>query len=171
MKCDVCRVNPAVIFVQQVSRGSSIELHLCETCALDRGFSTTENKIDISLGGLFSGVIQGSIEGTVGQSSDNSGKNIKCPLCGLSLADIKKHHRAGCADCYQQFRAEIVSMLRREGVEISYAGELPSKLEAFKTSKIDPENLKKELRRAIDQEDYEMAAYYRDRIRTLEGPL
>lgn len=159
MKCDVCRKLPAVIFVQQVSRGSSVELHLCESCARERGFSTIENKIDVSLGGLFSGVAD---------SATNPAENsYACPNCGITLSDIKKHHKAGCAHCYQHFRGELVSLLRREGIEISYTGELPAKLDEYMTVHIDPENLKKELQKAIELEDYEMAAYYRDRLRSL----
>ncbi len=165
MKCDVCREKPAIIFVQQVSRGSSIELHLCETCAQERGFSTSENKIDVSLGGLFSGILDNNLNG----SMDGAAKTNACPACRIALADIKKFHKAGCAECYQHFRGEIVSLLRREGIEVSYTGPLPVKLEAFRTSAVDSENLKKELQKAIEQEDYEMAAYYRDRIRAFGG--
>jgi len=161
MKCDVCRERAAIIFVQQVSRDSSIELHLCETCARERGFSTENAKIDVSLGGLFSGIMEGK--------NDTTGKHVQCQVCGISLSDIKKHRKTGCADCYLQFRGEIVSLLRNEGVEISYSGEYPAKLNEVKKTKMNPENLKKELQRAIEQEDYEMAAYYRDRIRALGG--
>lgn len=159
MKCDICRERNAVIFVQQVSKGSSIELHLCEVCAKERGFSATGSKIDISLGGLFSGILDN--KGT----SDSS--DYACPVCGFTLADIRKHRRVGCADCYRQFRAEIISILRNEGVDVAWSGSIPEKLESFRALKPDPENLKKELARAIAHEDYELAAYYRDRLRVL----
>jgi len=161
MKCDICRERLAMIFVQQISKDASIELHLCESCALERGFSTTENKIDISLGGIFSDVL-----GNIGSAQ---AKDNVCPVCGFSLLDIKKQLKTGCAECYQHFRGEIISILRREGVEVSYQGHLPTKLEAFKTPKADPENLRKELKNAIAHEDYELAAYYRDRLKALGG--
>lgn len=159
MKCDMCRERTAVIFVQQISRDSSVELHLCEACAKLRGFSTTENKIDISLGGIFHDVVDSRSSGEV--------KENTCPVCGFSLQDIRKQLRTGCADCYQHFRGEIISILRREGFEVSYQGALPTKLEAFVTPKADPENLRKELQKALEHEDYELAAYYRDRLKTL----
>jgi protein arginine kinase activator len=142
-------------------QGTSIELHLCEQCARERGFSTTGNKIDISLGGLFSGVADGSAE--------VAGKAQTCPVCGFTVSDIKKLNKAGCADCYRHFRGDIISILRRDGIELAYTGPLPVKLEAFRATSVDPENLRKELQRAIDQEDYELAAYYRDRIRAVGG--
>jgi protein arginine kinase activator len=161
MKCDICRDRDAVIFVQQVSKGSSIELHLCETCAKERGFSANGNKIDISLGGLFSGIQEGA--------KANGGPEYACQTCGFTLADVRKHRRVGCSDCYRQFRAEIISLLRQEGIDPSWSGSLPAKLEAFKTPEPDPESLRKELTRAIEREDYELAAYYRDRLRALGG--
>lgn len=161
MKCDICRDKTAVIFVQQVSKDGSIELHLCETCAKERGFSTSENKIDITLGGLFSGLLE--------KDASAGGKDHACPGCGTVFQDIKKTGKAGCAGCYQHYRSEIITLLRSEGIEFSYTGPLPEKLEAFSTPKTDPENLKKELRDAIEREDYELAAYYRDRLKMLGG--
>lgn len=161
MKCDICQERPAVLFVQQVSKEGSLELHLCEICARERGFSTSENKIDITLGGLFSGLLE--------KEASVKGKEAACSACGTVFSEIKKSGKVGCAGCYQQFRTEIISMLRSEGIEFAYSGPLPEKLEAFSTAKTDPENLRKELREAIDREDYELAAYYRDRLKMLGG--
>lgn len=159
MKCDICRDKQAVLFVQQVSRGSALELHLCEDCARERGYAVNENRIDISLGGLFSGILKNGEQALVRESV--------CPACGFTLRDIKKQKKVGCPDCYREFKGEINALLRNEGIEPLYTGELPKKLEPFRPSKPDPVNLKKELQRAIDLEDYELAAYYRDRLRAL----
>lgn len=161
MKCDICRERTAVIFVQQVSRGSSIELHLCEQCARERGYKIQDNRIDISLGGLFSGVLSNSDRGREGAQT--------CPGCGTTLDELRKKRRVGCALCYQEFRGEITALMRSEGFTPGFDGPLPERLEAFKTLSPNPENLKKELQRAIESEDYELAAYYRDRIRALGG--
>lgn len=159
MKCDICHERTAVIFVQQVSRGNSVELHLCEQCARERGFSTDANRVDISLGGLFSGLAEGRVE------EHETGP--VCPTCGCSLQAIKRSRRVGCADCYVRFRAEIVAILRQEGIETS----MPSVAEASRERALsdvpDAGTLRRELQRAIEQENYELAAYYRDRLRSL----
>ncbi len=160
MKCDICRERNAIIFVQQVSRNSSVELHLCETCALERGYPVNENRIDISLGGLFSGILK---------NQEGAPRQPACPACGNTLENLRKSRRAGCADCYRLFSAEIRSVLRSEGIQGVFTGSLPERLEAFTPRTPDPENLKKELDRAIEHEDYELAAYYRDRLRALGG--
>lgn len=161
MKCDICRERPAVIFVQQVTRGSSVELHLCEQCAKERGYKTQGNSIDISLGGLFAGALAGS---------ERLRETVRaCPECGTALEDLRKTRRAGCASCYREFGAEIVSIMRNEGYALGYDGPLPKKLEAFQATPSDSASLKKELQKAIEAEDYELAAYYRDRIRSIGG--
>lgn len=162
MKCDICRDRQAVIFVQQVSRGNSLELHLCELCAKERGYPVNENKIDISLGGLFSGLLK---------NPESRTKEPSCPVCLSTFQEIAATKKTGCSDCYRQFRPELISLLRNEGIEASYTGPLPGKLESFNSGSPDPESLKKELQRAIDNEDYELAAYYRDRIRAFGGSL
>ncbi len=159
MKCDICRIRTAVIFVQQVSRDSSVELHLCEQCARERGFSTTENKIDISLGGLFSDVLD--------KKNTNGDAANACPNCGCTMDDIKKHRKTGCPECYHHFRAEIIALLRQDGVEYAYTGPLPGKKSGEGNSPT-PDQLKRELHRAIERENYELAAYYRDRLKTME---
>ena len=161
MKCDICRIRTAVIFVQQVSRDSSVELHLCEQCARERGFSTTENRIDISLGGLFSDVLDK--KNTGGDDSNT------CPKCGCTIEDIKKHRKTGCAECYRHFRAEIIALLRQDGVEYAYTGPLPGN-KTGEGNRPTPEQLKRELQLAIERENYELAAYYRDRLKTMEQP-
>ncbi|HNY20727.1 MAG TPA: UvrB/UvrC motif-containing protein [Treponemataceae bacterium] len=157
MKCDICGERPAVIFIQQVSKDSTLELHLCEQCAKERGVSTSDSRVDISLGNIFSGLMDGNQKG--------DGNTSVCPSCGISVMEIRKNHRAGCAECYSHFRSEIVSGLRSEGVTLSYEGTLPAKLESFNQEKNDPGYLRKELQQAIESENYELAAYYRDRLK------
>ncbi len=197
MKCDICRDRPAVIFVQQVSRGSTIELHLCEVCAKERGFATDKNRVDISLGSLFSELVS---------ADDGANANAQaCPTCGSTLDSIRKRLRVGCAECYRRFSLEIITLLRAEGIEVFSPGlrdgevnpaegtpaqlQRPSRqgdrqgldaptaigspLTQSESAGPDPqaslETLKRELSRAIEQENYELAAYYRDRIREKEG--
>ena len=158
MKCDICHDRPAVIFVQQVSRGNSVELHLCEHCARERGFSTDANRVDISLGGIFSGLSEGKNE------AEDTGP--ACPTCGCTLQAIKRTKRVGCADCYARFKAEIVTLLRQEGIEAAMPVPTQDSGEAKTGGSVDPAALRRELQRAIDQENYELAAYYRDRLRS-----
>ena len=160
MKCDICHEKQAVIFVRQMTGQSVLELHLCVDCARERGFSASDSKLELSLSGLLSGIVDN-------QSLLNS-KNRACPVCGRTLKDIIEHRKAGCPECYINFTKEIASQLRLEGIEPNYTGSLPQQLAHFKSSLTDRMILQTKLEKAIYEEDYEKAAVYRDRLRVLE---
>ncbi|MDR1748560.1 MAG: DNA helicase UvrBC [Spirochaetaceae bacterium] len=163
MKCDVCGIRDAVLFIQQVSESSSVEIHLCTVCARERGISTGDDKnqkIEVSLGGILSGLFNGK------EPSDDQKRS--CPSCGQTLQDIRKKLTAGCPECYTVFRAEILGLLRSSGAEPSYTGSLPRKLAHFQSRLTDRMALQNRLQMAISAENYEMAALYRDRLRILD---
>lgn len=160
MKCDICHEKQAVIFVRQMTGQTSLELHLCADCARERGFSATDSKLELSLSGLLSGIVDN-------QSLLNS-KNRACPVCGKSLKDIIDNKKAGCPECYINFTKEIMAQLKLDGIESSYTGSLPQQLAHFKSSLTDRMLLQSKLEKAIHEEDYEKAAVYRDRLRVLE---
>lgn len=168
MKCDLCAQGTAVVFLQLTDGGTAAndplsgsttsELHLCEDCAKKRGLSTGPDAGELSLGGIFNDVLDGT---------QTSGQKAACPTCGLTARELRKRLVAGCPDCYSHFREEIVTALRREGIEIAYKGPLPARPDSFAARKADPERLRADLAKALEREDYELAAYYRDRIAAL----
>jgi protein arginine kinase activator len=167
MKCDMCGERTAVVFLQLTADASPdrpgiaavSDVYLCEECAKKRGLATGTDGGERSLGGIFSDIMD------VATASDPKGS--ACPTCGMTARELRKRLCAGCPDCYSHFRPEIVSSLRREGIEISYKGPLPSKPESFVVPKADPDRLRSDLKKALEREDYELAAYYRDRIMAL----
>jgi protein arginine kinase activator len=79
--------------------------------------------------------------------------------CGSSLQDIKSKG-IGCPDCYTTFKDQLSELVFR----VQYGG--------FdhqgKTPKFNLESLKTNMQKAIQEERYEDAATYRDRIKSLE---
>lgn len=170
MKCDVCGIRDAILFVQRISNSASVELHLCSECAKQRGVTglekdaeeKVEKKLEISLGPLLAGLL----------SADallNAQKYV-CPGCNQNLADLRKYKTIGCSECYTFFRSEIISLLRKEDIELSYTGELPKKLIHFRSRLTDRTSLQTKLQKAIESEDYESAALYRDRLKVFDSP-
>ena len=157
MKCDLCKKNEAVLFVRQVSRLNTVELHLCAECAKQRGFSNDERTGDVTLSGLFSGLINGT--------------NTKaCQTCGRTLQEVTKYKKCGCPECYNTFKDEIISLMKKEGIYGEYTGSMPNKILHFKSDLTDRMMMQKLLEKAIADEDYEKAAVYRDRLKVLEKP-
>lgn len=160
MKCEKCNERDAVVFIQQVAGTESVELHLCEECARERGISASREGFELSL----SGILKGLVDGTRAQAEE---KRL-CPGCGRSLAALRKEMRLGCAECYKAFQPEIMAMLRRSGIEPAHRGKLPRSLLGADKPDTGAVELRAKLARAIEAEEYEIAAALRDRIRLMD---
>jgi protein arginine kinase activator len=85
---------------------------------------------------------------------------LRCPECGIRLVELRKAGRVGCARCYEVFRKQILPLLRRVHGATEHEGMRP------REAGMEPDlaQLRDELRRAIEAEDFEQAARLRDRI-------
>ena len=163
MKCDICGIRNAVLFVQQVSANRTVELHLCAECAKERGINVAGQNVEVAFNNLLSGLLQNpELSNQIAQSSS------ACPVCGRTLADLRRMKSAGCPECYTVFKSEIFSILKSHGIEGTYHGELPKKLAHFRSILTDRMMYQEKLAEAVAVEDYEKAAVYRDRLKALE---
>ncbi|MCM1321040.1 MAG: UvrB/UvrC motif-containing protein [Bacteroides sp.] len=161
MKCDVCKIREAAVFVRQISASAPVDLHLCVLCAKKRGVTASDGKIEMSLGGLLSGLL-----GSAAQKQLKS-----CAVCGMTLEELQKQKRCGCPECYKTFKSEIFSVLRAEGISGTFSGSLPHVSHASEDVLSDRMQLQKKLEQAVAVEDYESAAVFRDQLRLLEQGL
>ncbi|MBE6350640.1 MAG: DNA helicase UvrBC [Spirochaetaceae bacterium] len=163
MKCDICKLKEAILFVRQEYNSSVIELHLCADCAKERGLSTEGNKIEMSIGGLVTGLLHNTLEERLQRS------RLVCKTCGRSLGDIKKTFRVGCPECYTVFKNEITELLKNyKNITLPFSGKLPKQILHFKSHITDRMLMQNLLEQAVEREDYEKAAYYRDQLKLLE---
>ncbi|HUV07750.1 MAG TPA: UvrB/UvrC motif-containing protein [Spirochaetia bacterium] len=162
MKCDVCRSEEATIHVKQVTGDDEVELHLCEKCATLKGITTGKEGSDLSISTLLNGVVD------VRKISSNSSAKKVCIRCGMTFQNFKKRGRLGCNECYSVFSKEIGRIIVRMFGKTRHTGKYPKRLLAYKTFLIDLEELKKNLEKAVKEENYEEAAKLRDRIKELE---
>ena len=58
--------------------------------------------------------------------------------------------------------------MEKGNAQIFYTDKLPANLETFSTVKISLKRLKEELEKAVKNEHYELAAYFRDKIKEIE---
>ncbi len=160
MKCDICRVQEAVIHIQQIIGKERMDLHLCESCALERGITGNEDKIELSISNLLTGLINlRNIKGL---------RKKVCPRCGSSWEEIKRHEKLGCVECYTVYSREIRSLMNKMVSKSQHKGKYPHRLLTYKTFLVDVIKLKDGLEEAVKREDYERAAVLRDRIKKIE---
>ena len=94
---------------------------------------------------------------------------LKCPTCGMDLKEIKEKKIIGCSDCLFFFRDIIVDILLKSKDGIIYSGEHKKPDDVGEQDSIHSiEKLKLLLKKSIKKEDYEMAIYFREKIKQLE---
>jgi protein arginine kinase activator len=160
MMCEVCGERDSVVRVVEVKEGPSpTYVHLCEKCAAERGVETS-TVASHPLGDLLH---------AVQQQLDSTPDAGRCTFCSATLKDFRASGRLGCARCYDTFEASLRDLLRRLHGNHRHAGRryqapqpgLPARLTILG-------ELREQLRRAIESEQFEQAAQLRDRIRVLE---
>jgi protein arginine kinase activator len=160
MLCDVCGKNPATVHLTEIIDDQMSELHLCEECARKKS-AQMEQQFGLSdlLGGL------AEFEKP---AKDLEAVALKCASCGLTYADFKKIGRLGCGECYTAFKKYLGPLLKRIHGSSSHFGKSPVMLAKAPKKKPEVQELRQNLQKAIEMEDFEEAAKIRDQIRELE---
>lgn len=162
MLCQECQKRPATVHMTKIVNNTKTEMHLCEECAEKRNdfqwFSP------FSINDLFNSLMDmGKTSVPVDRKS-----SIRCNFCGMDYSQFKKTSRLGCSMCYKTFNDELMPIIRRIQKGTQHTGKVPKRAGAqFKIYR-EIENLKAQLRMAVEREAFEEAAELRDRIRELE---
>jgi protein arginine kinase activator len=94
---------------------------------------------------------------------------LRCAACGATLRDFRDSGRLGCDQCYLTFDFHLRDLLRRLHGSSQHVGE---RYEVPGVDEADPKSrlleLRAQLRRAVESENFELAAELRDRLRVLE---
>lgn len=178
MRCDNCKERDSVVKLVQIIDGAPRELRLCEKCAAEKGVETTVSVTPPQLGDLLQKVQQqlmaggGSlaVAGALGASTGTNTRDAaRCTFCSATLGDFRSTGRLGCAHCYGAFETSLRELLRRVHGNARHSGRKydPPKPDEIERS-VTLGELRDRLKRAVDSEQFELAADIRDRIRVLE---
>ncbi|MDP3910151.1 MAG: UvrB/UvrC motif-containing protein [Gemmatimonadales bacterium] len=163
MLCDNCKEREAIINLTHVEHDSKVTLHLCEQCAQQKGVETGSAVMKTPLGGFLTALGKG------GALLPTPADGLRCSACGSTLRDFRDTGRLGCDQCYVSFDMHLRDLLRRLHGSSQHVGErydLPGSEDTDPRSRL--LELKAQLRRAVEGENFELAADLRDRIRVLE---
>lgn len=160
MVCDNCKERDAVVHLTRIVNNAVTQLHLCETCARAKGVETTLAQPQHPLGDILQAVQQ--------QDTTNL-EDGACGFCGASARDFRVTGRLGCPHCYDAMERSLRELLRRLHGSSRHVGARYDAPATHVDEKPDMlYDLRDQLRRAIDAEQFELAAELRDRIRVLE---
>lgn len=101
-------------------------------------------------------------------------ENNKCPSCGISLSDLMKKTRLGCASCYESFKdiSYVISSVQNGESDIKHIGKVPNNFLKEKSRSITFDQIKEEIKMrmlaAVSKEDYIIAAKMKSKIEELD---
>lgn len=167
MVCNLCGAQEATIHLTEIVNNQMIEIHLCESCAQEKG---TDFKTHFQMGDLMS-----TLMGSEKPAKGGADKRLagKCPECGLTYEEFGKSGRLGCAFCYDSFSKLLTPLIKRVQRSLQHVGKRPQNVSAAPASipvsgNPDLKILQDRLKKSIQSEAFEEAAKIRDEIRQLE---
>ncbi len=174
MTCDLCSKNEATVHLTEVVNKETRELHLCESCAREKGAEAVEQFGAVSpageqLTGGLAELLAGLTDLGIKLPGGATVQSIACPSCGLTYEDFKKSGRLGCGACYEAFRKVLAPLLKRIHGSTEYPGRVPPQAQEAAEPKPDLPRIKEQLKAAVAAESFEEAAKLRDKIRGMES--
>ena len=163
MQCDICSKKKATVHLTEIVDDQMSEMHLCEECARKKSVQMEQQ---FGLADLLAGLAD------FGKSpkEEEAKETVKCSKCGMSYDDFRKFGRLGCGHCYESFKMHLGTLLKKVHGSNHHLGKTPTKIPQSEKKIIeDFQELKIQLEKAIQMENFELAAEIRDKIRELEN--
>ena len=167
MKCQKCGANNANTHVKTIINGEFKEYDLCSECAHKMGytnvFADMDNDFSNLLGSFFGNVLPARTQAT------------RCEFCGSTYSEIAKTGQVGCANCYKLFADQLYPSIRRIHGNTTHCGKnsgraaAAEKKPAEMTKEEKLADMKKQLDAAVKEQNFELAAELRDKIKETEA--
>jgi len=164
MVCEECGKRQATLHFTKIVNGEKTELHICESCARERGELIPGTSSGFSIHNLLSGLLDFDPAGA-------KAPTLRCSHCGMTYAQFSKMGKFGCSQCYKHFADKLDPLLKRVHGNTAHVGKVPKRVGGQVRTKREIDRLKRELQAKIEREDFESAARIRDRIRELEKEI
>lgn len=157
MLCQLCDLRPATIHITEIVKDQKKVLDLCEECAQKKGLAHGTGAIPSLLASL------------VGERAPAAA--TRCPDCGITFDEFRAKGRFGCPRDYEVFAAELAPLLEKIHAAKAHVGRLPGGVLPDAGREQLLRRLRRDLTRAVAEEQYEEAARIRDEIRQAEEGL
>ncbi len=160
MKCEKCLKNTATTHIKRVVNGVATEKYLCSGCAAQQGYASLSNN-------SFANMLASVFGDTTAAYRQETAKH--CSGCNYTFSDIVSTGRVGCEHCYTEFSDELLPYLKRVHGSVNHIGKVPNFAPlAVVDTKSEIDSLRTKLAEHIKNEEFELAATVRDKIRELE---
>ena len=160
MLCDNCKKRQASIHITKIINGAKREVHLCEQC-------TSLEQIGENVLNFKNFITNFTDFGSESNKSFSDYDEPACDHCGMTYEMFKKYGKFGCEHCYDAFEPMISPMIKRMQGKNVHIGKIVNNGGEDIRKKREIDELNQKLRAAVEKEEYEQAAVYRDMIKEL----
>ena len=168
MKCQRCD-KPATFHITELTGGKPQELHLCEEHARD--YLTQSANEPTSTSSMAAALAQQmAAQMTVGQTAEELAKldQQSCPVCGITFYEFRNQGRLGCPYDYTSFAKQLEPLILNIHGETEHVGKNPGRSAGGSLRRTQLIRLRREMKEAVEGENYERASELRDEIRRIE---
>lgn len=152
----------AAVHLTQVINEEKVTLNLCRECAEKRGFRNPLEGVPFPLAEFLASMLsQAQLQ------KPEKHPHIVCSACGMSFSDFTQCGRLGCGNCYVTFRSQLDDLLRKVHGSTLHRGKFPQTTGDVMQPLREERKLQEDLKKAIQDEDFERAAQIRDRLKTM----
>jgi protein arginine kinase activator len=162
-KCQYCE-KPATFHITELTGNTVEDLHFCEEHA--RLYLTQEEESTPQP--TFSAALAKQLK--VGQTAEELEQldQRACPVCGVTFFEFRHVGRLGCPHDYVCFSRELEPLILNIHGATKHVGKTPRHGVQETDQQTRLIQLRREMREAVEREEYERASALRDEIRRLE---
>ncbi len=153
--CEVCGNRRATVHLTDFVEGRPVQHDLCRECF--------ESKEGVSLPPAS---VLAQLLSAVAPEVREMGTR-QCPECGINYLEFRQSLKLGCPADYAVFDKAMGQFIERVQGATSHCGKVRATRDRRSGRRIRVRSLRERQRQAIAEENYELAARLRDRIREL----
>src|SRR5688572_30949208 len=163
MKCQHCE-KPATFHITELTGPAPVEHHLCEVCAKSYLSDGDASPPEPSLANVLAKQLK------LGQAAEELARldQRACPVCGITFHEFRTKGRLGCPHDYTFFERELTPLILNIHGEPKHAGKRPRRGTVAADQQTERIRIRREMKEAIEKEDYERASKLRDRLKGLD---
>lgn len=168
MRCQKCE-KPATFHITELTGGKPQELHLCEDHA--REYLTQSSEEPTTTAAMAALAQQIAKHMPVGQTAEELAQLDQqcCPVCGITFYEFRNQGRLGCPHDYVCFEDQLEPLILNIHGENEHTGKTPKRSPNGSERRTQLIRLRREMKEAVADEDYERASKLRDQIRRIES--
>lgn len=165
MLCSNCNKREASIHITKFVDGKKSEIFLCDQCAKKAQHIDDDDIFS------FQNLVAGILNPNTDELDDENINILKCDNCGLTYDEFSNKGLVGCEKCYETFDEKLSPLIKRIHGSNRHIGKIPNDKDKYLKIRRDIKELKKEMDKVIEIENFERAAELRDEIYDLEKKI